>query len=139
MKNMLFLYFIKTDNMSIQIVIIFVLALLSVSIIDTLGPIIANKFKFNYAYFIIFSFATYFLSGFFLSMFATANTVLFLSGMVGFYDGTVGVEIAKRFNGYQEADLKFIETKKNILGIVSFCLALIFGGLGRFLYTLMVG
>lgn len=76
--------------MSIQIVIIFVLALLSVSIIDTLGPIIANKFKFNYAYFIIFSFATYFLSGFFLSMFATANTVLFLSGMVGFYDGTVG-------------------------------------------------
>lgn len=125
--------------MSIQIVIIFVLALLSVSIIDTLGPIIANKFKFNYAYFIIFSFATYFLSGFFLSMFATANTVLFLSGMVGFYDGTVGVEIAKRFNGYQEADLKFIETKKNILGIVSFCLALIFGGLGRFLYTLMAG
>ena len=125
--------------MSTQIVIIFLLALLSVSIIDTLGSIIAFRFKFNYAYFIIFSFAIYFLSGFFLSMFASANTVLFLSGMVGFYDGTVGVEIAKRFNGYQEPDLKLIEKNKYILGIVSFCLALIFGGLGRFLYSLMAG
>lgn len=70
-------------------------ALLSVTLIDTLGAIASRKFDFNYGYLALISFAIYMLIGYYIAGVAGLNMVLLASFLVGFYDATVGFKLSR--------------------------------------------
>ncbi|MBD1434952.1 hypothetical protein H8B06_19180 [Sphingobacterium sp. DN00404] len=107
------------------------IALLSVTAIDALGAIASRKFRFNYGYFAILSFITYFFTGYYLSFVTSPNSVLLLCGMVGIFDGTIGFKIAKKLKPYA-GKVNYDEIKHDYsIVLIIFFLAIIVGALGH--------
>lgn len=115
-----------------QILFIMAMALLSITLIDTLGSIISRKFNFNYSFFSIFSLATYVLTGFYLSFVTSSLWALLLCGVIGLYDGTVGLKISSKLKANVE-NVNFDKMKTNNQSpIASFTIGLVFGAIGLF-------
>lgn len=116
--------------MILDIFFIVGIALLSVTAIDALGSIASRKFRFNYGYFAILSFITYFFTGYYLSFVTSLSSVLILCGMVGIFDGTIGFKIAKRLKPYA-GNVSYNEIKDaHYFALIGFFLAIIIGAMG---------
>lgn len=115
-----------------QILFIMAMALLSITLIDTLGSIISSKFNFNYSFFSIFSLATYVLTGFYLSFVTSSLWALLLCGVIGLYDETIGLKISSKLKANVE-NVNFDKMKTNNLSpIASFTIGLVFVAIGLF-------
>jgi hypothetical protein len=116
-----------------QILFIMGVALLSITLIDVLGSIISRKFNFNYSFFSVFSLATYVLTGFYLSFVTTSHWVLLLCGIIGLFDGTVGLKISSKLKANVE-NVNYDNMKNHkLIPIVSFTIASLFGAVGLYL------
>ncbi|UIR57430.1 hypothetical protein LZQ00_06325 [Sphingobacterium sp. SRCM116780] len=116
-----------------QILLITGIAILSVVLVDTFGSIASRKFQFNYGFFFIFSCIIYFLTGYFLSSVTSSNWMLLLSGLVGLFDGTVGLKISLKLKA-NSGNVDYDKMKhRQLLPIVAFAVAMLIGCIGSLL------
>ncbi len=73
-----------------NLAIYFFVGLILITVIDTIGAIASRKMNFNYAYLSVLSFAVYITIAYLASADYRTGIVLFLSSLLGLYDGTVG-------------------------------------------------
>jgi hypothetical protein len=70
-------------------------ALLSVTLIDTVGAVASRRLNFNYGYLTVLSLSVYTVLGYCIASKAGLNMVFIASLLVGFYDATVGFKLSK--------------------------------------------
>ncbi|AUC75344.1 hypothetical protein [Olleya sp. Bg11-27] len=77
---------------------ILLLGFLAVSIFDAIGAILSRVLKFNYALLTFGSILIYGLVAYYTAESSVAVTGILSSGVVGVFDGTVGLLISKKLN-----------------------------------------
>jgi hypothetical protein len=112
--------------------------LISITLIDTVGAIASRKMNFRYIYLSALSFLVYILIGYFISKQYGLTVALFINGIVGLYDGTIGLYLSlilKANNGMDDEQIqKMLGINSAIVMIItSIPFTLIGYGLSRIL------
>jgi hypothetical protein len=68
--------------------------LIGVTIIDTVGAVSSRKFNFKYEYLILLSAALYIYISFVASLEYNYLMAFLINGLIGFYDGTIGLKLS---------------------------------------------
>jgi hypothetical protein len=112
-------------------ILYFCIGLVCITLIDTVGAIASRKLNFKYVYLSILSFLVYIFIGYIISKQYNLTTAIYINGILGFYDGTIGFWLSiklKANNGLR------IEQSQNVLGlqtgIIMTVVAIIFAFIG---------
>ncbi len=105
--------------------------ILAIALLDGLGAILSRRYKFDYTYLAFLSVLIYFLTGFFGARLGSSSYALLCCGLLGFFDATIGWDIAIRLSAYSKRKLvPDNPTYKNAVIIFVVIQALIIGGAG---------
>jgi len=116
--------------MSINLIVLG-LSILAIAIFDALGSLASRKYKMDYAYLAFISVFIYFLTGFFGARLGNLSYALLSCGLVGFFDATIGWDIAIRLSAHSKRNLvPENNAQKNAVIIFVTIQALIIGGAG---------
>ena len=102
-----------------------------VAIIGTVGAITSRLLNFKYSYLIILSAAVYIYIGYAISQKYNLSTALLINGLIGLFDGTIGVRlslISKAKNGLDSNQTKALLSGKTVVFMVA--IAFIFAVIG---------
>lgn len=109
----------------------FLLGIILIVLLDTIGANASNKWDFEYIKLILFSLAIYVFTGFILGKITNYWTTLLYSALLGLFDGTIGLKLSIYFNanmGLDENQIgKLHSTRTYLMMIV---IGLIFGSIG---------
>jgi len=116
--------------MSINLIIL-ACGILAIAILDTLGSLVSRKYKMEYAYLAFISVIIYFLTGFFGARLGNLPYAMVCCGLVGFFDATIGWDIAIRLSAHSKRKLTPANNaQKNAVVIFVTVQALVIGGAG---------
>jgi hypothetical protein len=91
------------------ILLLFIIDLISITLIDTLGAIASRKLNFKYIYLSALSFLVYIVIGYLVSKPYSLTIALFINGILGLYDGTIGLYLSltlKANNGMDDEQIQ---------------------------------
>lgn len=74
---------------------IFLVGILAVTLLDSLGAIASRQLNFNYSLLSIVSFIVYVGFAFFLASQTDKKTTIIITGLLGLFDGTIGWKISE--------------------------------------------
>ncbi len=109
----------------------FILGLILITLIGTLGAILSRKLSFNYTWFSILSSIVFIGVGYVLSKKADLSLVLLLVGLLGLYDGSIGLRLSLFFkanNGLDQEKAREMVSVKTAIGMMG--IACFFGFIG---------
>jgi len=120
-------------NAYLLFTISFLIGLICITLIATLGAWTSRKFDFKYTYLGTLSFAIYIGIGYFLSSWHfEVIIVLALCALLGLYDSTVGLKLSIRFKANSE-NIDLIKFS-NRLVIAMISVAIVLGSFGCCIY-----
>jgi uncharacterized protein YqgC (DUF456 family) len=79
--------------------IIFFSGLAGITLIDTAGALTARILQVKYAWFSIFSFLIYTVTGYYFSRRYGVSIALYMNGLLGLFDGTIGFWLSIKIDG----------------------------------------
>jgi len=109
----------------------FILGVILIVLLDTIGSIASNRINFKYTQLIPLSFAIYVLIGFILAKVASYPITTLFMGLLGLFDGTVGLKLSIHFKanmGLSEEQLAKIQSAKTAVMMIFVGIA--FGSIG---------
>ena len=115
-------------------ILTFIISLILITLISTLGAIASRKLKFNYMWLGLLSLALYVFNGYYLSREYSLSMALLVNGLLGFYDGTVSMRLCLIFKartGLEEEDMKSMISGKT--GLTMTTMAFVFTLIGYWL------
>ena len=74
---------------------IFLVGILAVTLIDSLGAVTSRQFNFNYSLLSVISFIVYVGFAFFLARQTDKKTTIILTGILGLFDATIGWKLSE--------------------------------------------
>lgn len=110
-----------------QLLTVFGIGILTVTLIDVLGSISSRRMNYNYAYLSPLSFLAYGFIGYLTYDIATLTWALIMACTVGIYDGTVGWRLSiilnANFGQYRDQTIKmsFISRVTRMLFVSGLC------------------
>ena len=109
----------------------FLLGTLIIALLDSVGAILSNKLNFKYALLLPISLAIYVFIGFLLGKTNNYPTTCLYAGLLGLFDGTIGLKLSIYFNANMGISKERVDKMQN--GMTSFFMiivGLLFGSLG---------
>ena len=116
----------------------FVISIIAVTLIDTVGAIASRKLKFKYGYLSFLSLAVYFALAYLNANYITLVSVVLVNAVLGFYDGTVGFWLSiilKANNGLTAEQVKKAFGFKS--GLVAMVIAEVTGLIAIIIWSLL--
>ena len=109
----------------------FLLGSLLIALLDSLGAILSNKFKFKYVVLLPLSLAIYVFIGFLLGKANNYSTTCLYTGLLGLFDATIGLKLSIYFKANigmtKEQVDKLVSGRTSIFMIT---VGILFGSLG---------
>ncbi|TBO40244.1 hypothetical protein [Pedobacter kyonggii] len=115
------------DNYS-SLISLFLIGLICITLIDTLGAVASRKFNFKYTYLSILSFAVYMGIGYFLSNHFQLIIIFATNSLLGLYDSTIGLKLSIRLKANSE-NIDTVESNAKMV-ISMIIVAVFFGFIG---------
>lgn len=114
-----------------QPIFYFLLGVLLIFLLDSIGAILSNRYEFKYRWFIPLSLGIYVLIGFLLGNQSNYTSTIFYTSLLGLFDATIGLRVAIFFKGYWDLSKEQIDSMKNIkTSIFMIVVGWLFGSLG---------
>ena len=116
----------------------FLLGVILVIILDSIGAILSNRFNFKYMLLIPASVLVYGLTGFLLGKSDTYLMTSLLTGLLGLFDGTIGLKLSIYFKarmGLSQEQIESMQSRTTAFFMV--IVGVLFGSLGFAISTLI--
>lgn len=121
--------------MMLQGIVVYVLlAIVAITLVDTLGAVASRKLNFKYAWLSFLSLAIYLLADYFIGKTNSQNITLIATSLIGFYDATAGWNYAmalKANHGLTEEQLRQLTPTSRVICMIG--VAILFGSLGFYI------
>lgn len=109
----------------------FILGAILIALLDTIGAFASNRFNFKYVLLVPLSFAIYAVIGFILAKVTNYPTTAFYMGLLGLFDGTIGLKLSIHFKanmGLSEEQLAKMQSAKT--AVMMILVGIAFGSIG---------
>jgi len=109
----------------------FILGVILITVVDTVGAFASNRIHFKYVWLTPLSFAIYAVIGFILSKVTNYPTTALYMGLLGLFDGTIGLKLSIYCNANMGLSKEQLEKMQSVkTAVIMILVGITFGSLG---------
>lgn len=108
----------------------FILGVIMIILLDTIGAFASNKFNFKYIRLIPLSFAIYAFVGFILAKVTSYPATALYTGLLGLFDGTIGLKLSIYCKAYMGLSGQLAKMQSAKTAVMMILIGIVVGSLG---------